>query len=202
MRNLKEERSGTDADEGQRFQDKDDVVQRWYAGFTEDNSKRCRKSSVLSAEQSFIITKSDSVVPKRCLSPEGSDVKLPACSSPRFHLRRNTLPSVTTVSPPLHLPPLIKQPESHVQVPANVLPIKSRPMFQPHPPSSSPLSLASARAALLPLQPPTSPLVAPPGVSHSERSRRLLRRHSAQLEQIRWKQNKLDFWVSSLREAT
>ncbi|XP_027856208.1 ankyrin repeat domain-containing protein 34B-like isoform X2 [Xiphophorus couchianus] len=181
-RNLKEEGGGdADVDEGMHFQRKDDVAHRLDAGFTGDVHK-CWSEDSLS-------TKSDGGVPKRIPSPGGSDIKLSACSSPRFYLRRNTLPSVTAVNPPLHLPPLTTQPDSHLQVPAKVLPAGSRHvLFQPRPPCSCPPSSASARAALLPLLPQASSLFAPAGFSHRERSRRSLRRHSAQLEQ-----NNLDF---------
>ncbi|XP_043998152.1 ankyrin repeat domain-containing protein 34B-like isoform X1 [Gambusia affinis] len=171
-----EERGDADVDEEMHFQRKDDVAHRLDAGFTGNAHKYWSKDSLL--------TKSDGGVPKRIPSPEGSDMKLSACSSPRFYLRRNTLPSVTAVNPPLHLPPLTTQPDSHLQVPANVSPAGSRHvLFQPRPPCSSPPSSASARAALLPLLPQASSLFAPPGFSHRERSRRSLRRHSAQLEQ-------------------
>lgn len=135
------------------------------------------------------------LVPMRCLTPAGSTSdkmtpksdKLPACLSPHSHLRRNTLPSVMVVPPLLHLPPLVTQSNSHLQVP----PSKSRSMvFLPHPPSSSPpasSSRASTRPALLPPLPLASSvtsLVAPPAPCCSERSRRSLRRHSVQLEQI------------------
>ncbi|KAM4724393.1 ankyrin repeat domain-containing protein 34B [Anableps anableps] len=196
-----EEHRGTDAGEELYFQSKEDAVQRQDAGFKEDNHGCWSKNSVLSlTEKNLTMTKSGSSVPKRCLSPEGSDMKPPACSSPHFYLRRNTLPSVTVVPPPHHLPPLTKQPDSHLQVPA-LLAKSRRLLFQPHPPSSSPPSSASTRAAILPLPPPTSSLVAPPGFSHSERSRRLLRRHSAQLEQIRGNKNNVDFRDFIPREA-
>ncbi|MEQ2262204.1 hypothetical protein XENORESO_001356 [Xenotaenia resolanae] len=167
VQGLKEEESrGRDADEELYFQSKEDVVKK------EENCKCWSKDSVLSlTEKSLTMRKSDSRVPKRCLSPEGSDMKLLPNSSPHFYLRRNTLPSITVVPPPVHLPPLMKQPESHLQVPANILPANRRRMFQPHPPSSTPPSSASSRAALLPLLPLTSSLVAPPGYSHNERSR-------------------------------
>ncbi|KAM4540290.1 ankyrin repeat domain-containing protein 34B [Fundulus diaphanus] len=156
-----EESGGQDADDELPFWSKEDGQD---AGVKEEDSK-CLKgdSPVALTERSSTITKSDRGLPKRCLSPEGSDEKLPASSSPRFYLRRNTLPSVTVFPPPV--PPLTKQPDSHLQVPATVLRAKSRHMlFQPHPPSSS----APERAALLPLLPPTSSLVAPPGYSHEE----------------------------------
>ncbi|XP_017158041.1 uncharacterized protein LOC103458468 isoform X3 [Poecilia reticulata] len=168
------ERGDEDVDEEME----NDVARRPDAGFTGDVRKCWSKDSVT--------TKSDGGVPKRIPSPGGSDTKLSACSSPRFYLRRNTLPSVTAINPPLHLPPLTKQPDSHLQVPANVLPagIRRVSWFQPRPPcSSSPPTSASSRAALLPLLPQASSLFAPPGLSHRERSRRSPRRHSAQLEQ-------------------
>ncbi|XP_071772047.2 ankyrin repeat domain-containing protein 34B [Centroberyx gerrardi] len=118
--------------------------------------------------------------------------KLPACLSPRPQARRNTLPSLMVVPPPLHLPPLVNQSDTHLQVPAQVSLFKGSSMvFQPHPPSSSPSpssSRASVRPALLPPLPLTSSvtsLVAPPASCCSERGRRSLRRHSVQLDQIR-----------------
>ncbi|XP_016518697.1 ankyrin repeat domain-containing protein 34B isoform X2 [Poecilia formosa] len=183
-RNLEEEGEvqGECGDEDVDEEIEDGVARRPDAGFTGDVRKCWSKDSVT--------TKSDGGVPKRILSPGGSDTKLSACSSRRFYLRRNTLPSVAAVNPPLHLPPLTKQPDSRLQVPANVLPAGSSrrvSWFQPRPPcSSSPLT--SARAALLPLLPQASSLFAPAGFSHRERSGRSPRRHSAQLEQ-----NNLDF---------
>ncbi|XP_044023231.1 ankyrin repeat domain-containing protein 34B isoform X2 [Siniperca chuatsi] len=132
-----------------------------------------------------------SLVPTRCLTSGASTLdkmtqksdKLPACLSPHSQLRRNTLPSVMVVPPVLHLPPLVNQSDSHLQVP----PSKSRSVvFLPHPPSSS-SSRAPARPALLPPLPLASSvtsLVAPPASGCSERSRRPLRRHSVQLEQM------------------
>ncbi|XP_051248586.1 ankyrin repeat domain-containing protein 34B [Dicentrarchus labrax] len=136
------------------------------------------------------------LVPKRCLTPGGSTSnimtkksdKLPACPSPHSHLRRNTLPSVMVVPPLLHLPPLVNQSDTHLQVPR----FKSRSLvFLPHPPSSPPpssSSRASVRPAILPRLPLASSvtsLVAPPAYCCTERSRRSLRRHSVQLEQMR-----------------
>ncbi|XP_070834679.1 ankyrin repeat domain-containing protein 34C [Chaetodon trifascialis] len=136
------------------------------------------------------------LVPRRCLTPGGSTSdkvtpksdKLPACLSPHSHLRRNTLPSVMVVPPLLHLPPLVNQSDSHLQVP----PFKSRSMvFLPHPPSSSPPSSSSSRASVrpallppLPLASSVASLVAPPASCCSERSWKSRRRHSVQLEQI------------------
>lgn len=132
-----------------------------------------------------------SLVPKKGSTPGGSSLdkvtpgstKLPACQSPHSHLRRNTLPSVTIIPPPLHLPPL-----AHLQVPIQVLPSESGgPMFRPHPPSSAPpssLCRTSARSALLPSLPLGSSaafLVSPPAPCN----KRSQRRHSAQLEHIR-----------------
>ncbi|XP_070698530.1 ankyrin repeat domain-containing protein 34B [Pempheris klunzingeri] len=96
------------------------------------------------------------LIPKMCLAPGASTSvkmgqnscvdKLPACTSPHSQLRRNTLPSVTVV-PPLHLPPLVSQSDSHLQVP----PSKSSSMvFVPHPPRSSPPS-SSSRASVGPV---------------------------------------------------
>ncbi len=134
-----------------------------------------------------------------CLTPGSATLdktthnsdKLPACPSPHSRSRRNTLPSITVVPPLLHLPPLVNQSDSHLQVPTQVSPFKSRSMvFLPHPPSSSPPSTssrASVRPALLPPLPlatSVTSLVAPPSSSCTERSRGSVRRHSVQLEQI------------------
>ncbi|XP_029900743.1 ankyrin repeat domain-containing protein 34B [Myripristis murdjan] len=120
---------------------------------------------------------SDRMTPKSCVD------KLPACFS-----RRNTLPSVTVVPPPLHLPPLVSQSESHLQVPAQLSLCRSTNVeFHPHPPSpspSSPSSRASVRPALL-------PLVAPPASPCSDKGRKSLRRHSVQLDQIRGEETTL-----------
>ncbi|XP_045919254.1 ankyrin repeat domain-containing protein 34A [Micropterus dolomieu] len=141
-----------------------------------------------------------STVPKRCLTPVSStwdkitqkSDQLPVRLSPYSQLRRNTLPSVMVVPPLLHLPPLVNQSDSHLQVPTQLSPSKSRSMvFLPHPPSSRPPSSSSrapARPGLLPPLPPTSSLtslVAPHASCCSERNRRSLRRHSVQFEQIR-----------------
>lgn len=132
--------------------------------------------------------------------------KLPACPPPQSQLRRNTLPSVMVVPPLLHLPPLVNQPDSHLQVPTQVSPSKSRSLvFLPHPPYSSPPSsssrASSLRPALLPPLPFSSSvtsLVAPPATCCRERNRKSLRRHSVQLEQIRGERgeqtNHLDLW--------
>nr|XP_046269179.1 ankyrin repeat domain-containing protein 34B [Scatophagus argus] len=154
--------------------------------------------SVLSlTEMSSSPTTPRRLVPRRCLASGGptSDKttprgdKLSTCHS---HLRRNTLPSVTVVPPQLHLPPLVNRSESHLQVPVPVSPSKSRSIvFLPHPPRSSPPS-SSSRTSMrpsmlpqLPLASSLSSLTSPPASCCSERSRRSLRRHSAQLERIR-----------------
>lgn len=164
-----------------------------YNSSYEDFLPRLSRSLLSLTETSLSHSNPRSLVPKRCLTPGGATLdkmtakcdKLPA--SPHFHLRRNTLPSVTLTPPLLHLPPLVNQSDSHLQAPTQVLPSKSRSFgFLPHPPSSCP-PRASVRAALLPLLPLTSSvtsLVAPPASCCSERSRRSLRRHSVQLEQI------------------
>ncbi|KAK5857638.1 hypothetical protein PBY51_010866 [Eleginops maclovinus] len=130
--------------------------------------------------------------PQRCLMPKGSTSdtttlkswvdKLPAYLRPHSQLRRNTLPSVMVVPPPLHLPPLVYQSDSHLKVP---IPKNRSMVFLPHPPSSS-SSLSSPRASvrlprLLAASSCTS-LAAPPA---SCCSKSLLRRHSVQLDQIR-----------------
>ncbi|XP_076605181.1 uncharacterized protein LOC143331903 [Chaetodon auriga] len=178
-------------------------VQRRDNRYGGENYSSCHGEVLQRASQSVLsLTETSSSqatprrpVPRRCLTPGGSTSdkvtpksdKLPACLSPHSHLRRNTLPSVTVVPPLLHLPPLVNQSDSHLQVP----PFKSRSMvFLPHPPSSSPpssSSRASVRLALLPPLPLASSvtsLVAPPASCCSERSRRSRRRHSVQLEQI------------------
>ncbi|XP_037652313.1 ankyrin repeat domain-containing protein 34B isoform X2 [Sebastes umbrosus] len=185
---------------------KESVVQRRDNRYGGENYSSCREDflprlsqSVLSlTEMSSSQASPSRLFPKRCLTPGGSTLdnmtlkscadKLPACLSPHSQLRRNTLPSVMVVPPPLHLPPLVDQSASHLQVPTS----KSRSMvFLPHPPSSSPpssSSRASARPALLPRRPLASSvtsLVAAPASCCSERSSRSPRRHSVQLEQIR-----------------
>ncbi|XP_062253456.1 ankyrin repeat domain-containing protein 34B [Platichthys flesus] len=140
------------------------------------------------------------MISKRSLTAAGSALdqptqrssvtKLPVCPSPHSHLRRNTLLSVTVVPPPLHLPPLVHQSDSHLQVPSRSSLAKSRSMvFLPHPPSTpSSLSGASRRRTLLPPLPLShslTSLVAPGASCCGERSRRSLRRHSVQLDQIR-----------------
>ncbi|XP_047197623.1 ankyrin repeat domain-containing protein 34B [Hippoglossus stenolepis] len=140
------------------------------------------------------------LISKRSLTPAGSALdqptqrssvtKLPVCPSPHSHLRRNTLPSVTVVPPPLHLPPLVHQSDSHLKVPSQSSLPKSRSMvFLPHPPSTpSSSSGASGRPTLLPPLPLSlslTSLVAPVASCCGERSRRSLRRHSVQLDQIR-----------------
>ncbi|XP_047467524.1 ankyrin repeat domain-containing protein 34B [Mugil cephalus] len=133
----------------------------------------------------------DGVILKRTPGGLTSDRKLPACPPPHPQLRRNTLPSVTVIPPPVHLPPLANQSRSHLRVPTRLSPSGSKTRaFQPHPPSSSPPhGRTSARRALLPPLPLASSLAslaAPPASCHSERSRRSVRRHSVQLEQMRY----------------
>ncbi|KAM9341546.1 ankyrin repeat domain-containing protein 34B [Symphorus nematophorus] len=158
------------------------VVQRTDNRYGGENYTSCQGDFLQRVSQSVLSLTEMSSSPRRLIP------KLPACVSPHSHLRRNTLPSVTVDPPLLHLPPLVDQSDSHLQVP----PSKSRSMvFLPHPPSSSPpssSSRASVRPALLPQLPLASSvtsLVAPPASSCcGERSRRSLRRHSVQLEQI------------------
>lgn len=135
----------------------------------------------------------------RCFTPGAStsdkmtqkNDEVPACAPPHSHLRRNTLPSVMVFPPLLHLPPLVNRSNSHLRIPTQVSPSKSRSMvFLPHPPSTSPPS-SSPRASARPTAPPrlqlassVTSLVGSPASCCSERSRRSPRRHSVQLEQI------------------
>lgn len=142
------------------------------------------------------------LVPRKCLTVGGpaftpKNNNLPPCGSPPSSLRRNTLPSLQVIPPPLHLPPLDIQSESHLQVPTQILASKSRSItflprlataclpsssYSPSPSAHRP----SLRPALLPSLPHASSvasLVAPPDSHCSERSRRSLRRHSVQHEQ-------------------
>ncbi|XP_040917123.1 ankyrin repeat domain-containing protein 34B [Toxotes jaculatrix] len=186
------------------------MVHRRFKRYGGENYNSCREDflprvsqSVLSlTEMSLSQASSSRLAPQNCLTPGGSTLdkttqnnsgdKLPACPSPHSQLRRNTLPSVMVVPPLLHLPPLVNQSDSHLQVPTQASLSKSRSMvFLPHPPSSSTppsSSRASVRPAVLPPLPhavSVTSLVAPPTSCCNERSRRSLRRHSAQLEQIR-----------------
>lgn len=142
------------------------------------------------------------LVPRKCLTSGGptftpkSD-NLPPYGSPPSHHRRNTLPSLQVIPPPLHLPALDIQSESHLQVPTQVLASKSRSItFLPRlataclPPSSYSQAPSAHRASLGPALLPSLPhassiasLVAPPSSRCSEKSRRLLWRHSVQHEQ-------------------
>lgn len=141
-------------------------------------------------------------VPRKCLTVGGptftlKNNNLPPCGSPPSHHCRNTLPSFQVVPPPLHLPLLDIQSESHLQVPTQVLASKSRSItFLPClatsclPPNSysqaPPAHRAALRPALLPPLPHASSaasLVAPPASRCSERSRRSPWRHSVQHEQ-------------------
>ncbi|XP_062296840.1 ankyrin repeat domain-containing protein 34B [Scomber scombrus] len=187
------------------------TVQRRDNSYGGENYSSCHEDSIPRVSQSVVsLTEVCSspaaqsrMAPKRNLTPGGSTAdkmtpkscadKLPACPSPYSQRRRNTLPSVMVVPPLLHLPPLVNQPDSHLQVPTPVSPSKSRSMvFLPHPPSSSPPSSSSrpsvrpAILSLLPLASSITSLVAPPTSCCSER--RSLRRHSVQLEQIRGRQ--------------
>ncbi|XP_049917590.1 ankyrin repeat domain-containing protein 34B isoform X2 [Epinephelus moara] len=185
---------------------KESVVQRRDNRFIGENYNSCREDFLPRLSQSVlslteVISTPSRLVPKRCVTPGGSasDItplkscvdKLPVCQSPHSQLRRNTLPSVMVVPPLLHLPLLVDQSDTHLQVPTHVSTSKSRSMvFLPHPPSSPPpssSSRASVRLGLvprLPLASSVTSLVAPPASSCSERSRRSLRRHSVQLEQM------------------
>ncbi|KAM3870966.1 uncharacterized protein ACN63O_004199 [Diretmus argenteus] len=140
------------------------------------------------------------LAPERATTPRGatsdrktqnnSADKLPICLSPRWQARRNTLPSLTAVPPLLHLPPLVNQSDSYLQVPPQVSPCKGASVvFQPHPPGSYPSSSSfRARPVVLPPLPLTSSLtslVAPPAGLCSEKGRRSPRHHSVQLAQIR-----------------
>ncbi|XP_071390254.1 ankyrin repeat domain-containing protein 34B [Centroberyx affinis] len=173
-----------------------------YSDYREDCFPRVSQSLLCLTEMSSSQAAQNRLAPNRRPTPGGSTSdrttqkssveKLPACLSPRPQARRNTLPSLMVVPPPLHLPPLVNQSDSHLQVPAQVSLSKGSSMvFQPHPPSSSPSpssSRASVRPASLPPLPLTSSvtsLVAPPASCCSERGRRSLRRHSVQLDQIR-----------------
>lgn len=162
----------------------------------EDFCPRVSRSLLSLTEMNLSQATLSSLVPKKGFTPGGSTwdkvtpsgTKLPACQSPHSHLRRNTLPSVTIIPPPLHLPPLVHQSDPHLQVPIKVLPSESRSiMFLPHPPSSAPPSSSSRtsmRPALLPSLPlgsSAASLVSPPAPCN----KRLLRRHSVQLEHIR-----------------
>lgn len=162
-----------------------------YSRSHEDFSLKASHLVVSLTELSSTHATPGSVVLKRCVTPAGSlsDKKLPTCLPPHSQLRRNTLPSLTVDPPLLHLPPLGSQSTSHLQVPTQVSPAKSRTMvFLPHPPSSSPPSKASVRPALLPPLPSASSITSlvPPSAScYNERNRRSLRRHSVQLEQLK-----------------
>ncbi|XP_069391487.1 ankyrin repeat domain-containing protein 34B isoform X1 [Paralichthys olivaceus] len=164
----------------------------------EDFPPRVSQSGPPLTEASFSQAAVSRLISKRSLTPRGPALerssvnKLPVCPAPHSHLRRNTLPSVMVIPPPLHLPPLVHQSDSHLQVPRQVSLPKSRSMvFLPHPPSSSTPSspsAASGRTTLLPPLPLSlslTSLVSPAASCCGERSRRSLRRHSVQLDQIR-----------------
>ncbi|XP_041827140.1 ankyrin repeat domain-containing protein 34B-like isoform X2 [Melanotaenia boesemani] len=159
-----------------------------YSSSSKDFSLRVSQLVPLITEMSSSRAKQSSAVHKTTLTTGGStiEMKLPVCPSPYMQLRRNTLPSVTVVPP---LPPLVNRSDSHLQA-STAAPSKCRATaILPHPPSSSPPSSSSKASVRLTLLPPlaltssTSSLVAP--AAYSERSRRSLRRHSAQLEEIR-----------------
>ncbi|XP_070775822.1 ankyrin repeat domain-containing protein 34B [Enoplosus armatus] len=198
----------TDFHQSRMGEGTESVVRRRDNRYGAENYNSCHEDFPLRVSQSVVSLKERSssqatprrLVPKRCLTPGASTSdsitqksdQLPACLSPHSQLRRNTLPSVTVVPPLLHLPPLVNQSDSHLQVPTQTSPSKSRSMvFLPHPPVSSPPSSSSrapVRPAVLPPLPLASSvtsLVAPPASCCSERSRRSQRRHSVQLEQIR-----------------
>ncbi|XP_037551236.1 ankyrin repeat domain-containing protein 34B [Nematolebias whitei] len=125
----------------------------------------------------------------RCSTPGGSASaeELSGCLSSHSQLRRNTLPSVTLVPPPLHLPSLTNPSDSRLQVPSHASPSKHRTMESQLHPSCSSLRPTS----LPPLASSVTSLVAPLTCCNSDRSRRSLRRHSEQLEQIRGKHSDL-----------
>ncbi|XP_071057773.1 ankyrin repeat domain-containing protein 34C [Pseudochaenichthys georgianus] len=158
---------------------------------------RLSQSALSLTEVSSSQATASRLFPKRCLMPGGSTSdnttlksgvdKLPACLPPHCQLRRNTLPSVMVVPPPLQLPPLVHQSDSHLQVP---IPQSRSMVFLPHPPSSSsprarvrlPRLLPSSSCSSLAAPPASSSLAAPRASCCSKRS---LRRHSVQLDQIR-----------------
>ncbi|XP_037833712.1 ankyrin repeat domain-containing protein 34B isoform X2 [Kryptolebias marmoratus] len=129
-----------------------------------------------------------SVAQRRDKTPSVLSLTEELCSTPggpaspsHSQLRRNTLPSVTLVPPLLHLPPLLNQSDSRLQVPSQVLPSERRAaVFQPHPPRSS-----LRPASLPPLASSATSLVAPPACCYSDRGGTSRRRHSVQLEQAR-----------------
>ncbi|XP_061599253.1 ankyrin repeat domain-containing protein 34B [Cololabis saira] len=139
--------------------------------------------SVLSlTEMSCSHFRPSSSVHPGCVTPRCSvwGEKLPACPSIHLQRRRNTLPSVTVVPPPLHLPPL-NQSHSPLQAPGKCSLSKSRTIVSLSPPPSSsppgPPFKGSARATLLPplalASSTTSPAAPParPASCYSERSR-------------------------------
>ncbi|KAK2891964.1 ankyrin repeat domain-containing protein 34B [Channa argus] len=187
----------------------EDEASHFHQSRTEDrrenhNSLSSVSQSILSLTQECSSHATSSRLVYRCVTPgaptsdkttqKSSIDKLPPCPSPQSQPRGNTLPSVRVVPPLLHLPPLVNQSDSHLEVPTQVSTSKSRSMvFLPHPPNSPPppssfSRASSVRPALLPrlsLASSVTSLVAPPAACWGERSRRSLRRHSAQLEQIR-----------------
>ncbi|XP_072221948.1 uncharacterized protein [Leuresthes tenuis] len=188
---------------------KEGMVQRRDGIYGGENYNSCLGDFTLEVSQADLSltemsssrAQSSSAVHKRSAAPGGPalDKKLPACPLPHSQLRRNTLPLVTVVPPLLHLPPLVTQSDSHLQLPTKVSASKSRSItFLPHPPTSLPPcspSKASIRPTFLPPLAPASSatsLVAPPASCYSDRSRKSFRRHSAQLERIGAQRNPLD----------
>lgn len=176
----------------------------------EEERRRCREeflprispSLVSLTDMNLSPLTSTRSVPRKCFTVGGPTFtpksnNLPPCGSPPSHHCRNTLPSFQVIPPPLHLPLLDIQSESHLQVPTKVLASKSRSItFLPRlataclPPSSYSQAPSTHRASLRPAFLPSLPhassiasLVAPPASRCSERSRRLLRCHSVQHEQ-------------------
>lgn len=175
----------------------------------EEERRRCReflprisRSLVSLTDTNLNPLTSTRSVPRKCLTVGGPTFtlksnNLPPCGSPPSHHCRNTLPSFQVIPPPLHLPLLDIQSESHLQVPTQVPASKSRSItflprlattcLRPCSYSQAPsVHRASLRPALLPSLPHASSvafLVAPPASRCSERSRRLLRRHTVQHEQ-------------------
>ncbi|KAM3595273.1 uncharacterized protein V6R79_020931 [Siganus canaliculatus] len=131
---------------------------------------------------------SKTVAPERGIIPGTSASRLTAPQNgplPVCHLRRNTLPSVTVDPPLLHLPPLVKQSDPHLQVPTQVSSSNRRSMmFLPHPPNTSPPSSSPRSSARPVFLPPLTLASSVSSLCSGETSARSLRRHSVQLEQI------------------
>lgn len=171
----------------------------YYSSYQEDFFPRVSQSVLSLPDVCSSQAAQCRMAPKRCLTPGGSTSdkmtpktsvdKLPARPSPHSQLHMN-LPSVMVVPPLLTLPPLVDLSNSVLQAHSQVPPPKSRSMvFLPHPPSSSPSSFsfpASVRPALLPLLTHASSVTSLVCCSSQTGwSRRSVRRHSVQLENIR-----------------